>query len=103
MITSIAASPRLMEMRSAAEVELGIAPDGSADYRPLECRPPPAIADAGPLATILQAVKVREQRRDAIRSELKTLALPRHTEVRDTAAVRAELTEIPQNLACHGT
>jgi len=29
-----------------------------------------AIADAGPLATILQAAKVREQRRDAIRAEL---------------------------------
>ena len=50
-----------------------------------------AIADAGPLATILQAVKVREQRRDAIRAELKTLATPRHTETRDTSRSRAEL------------
>jgi hypothetical protein len=29
-----------------------------------------AIADVGPLATILQAVKVREQRRDAIRTRV---------------------------------
>ncbi len=33
-----------------------------------------AIADAGPLDTILQAIRVREQRREAIRTELKTLA-----------------------------
>jgi len=39
-----------------------------------------AIANVGPLATILQAVKVREQRRDAIRTELKTLATPRSAE-----------------------
>jgi hypothetical protein len=48
-----------------------------------------AIADAGPLATILQAVKVREQRRDAIRSELKTLATPRRAGTRDTCEIRA--------------
>ena len=47
-----------------------------------------AIANVGPLATILQAVKVREQRRDAIRTELKTLATPRSAEARDTSQVR---------------
>jgi len=38
-----------------------------------------AIADVGPLATILQAGQVRaaRPRRDAIRTELKTLARPR--------------------------
>ena len=47
-----------------------------------------AIANVGPLATILQAVKVREQRRDAIRTELKTLATPRSAEARDTSQIR---------------
>jgi hypothetical protein len=56
-----------------------------------------AIADAGPLATILQAVKVREQRRDAIRSELKTLATPRRAGTRDTCEIRAELVEYLEN------
>ena len=51
-----------------------------------------AIADVGPLATIPQAVRGREQRRDAIRAELKTLAMPGHTAARDTAEIRAELT-----------
>src|SRR5207249_7130608 len=50
-----------------------------------------AIADAGPLGTILQAVKVREQRRDSIRSELKTLATHRRVEPRDTSDIRATL------------
>ena len=52
-----------------------------------------AIADAGPLATILQAVKVREQRRDAIRTELKTLVTPRRAEARDKSQILAELEE----------
>ena len=49
-----------------------------------------AIADAGPLATILQAIKVREQRRDAIRTELRTVA-PSRAASRATAEIRAEL------------
>ena len=64
-----------------------------------------AIADAGPLATILQAVKVREQRRDAIRTELKTLGGPGRIKIRDTSEVRAELMEYLQNwrdMARHG-
>ena len=56
-----------------------------------------AIADAGPLATILQAVKVREQRRDAIRTELKTLGTSGRIKVRDTSEIRAELMEYLQN------
>jgi Recombinase zinc beta ribbon domain len=52
-----------------------------------------AIADAGPLETILRAVKVREQRRDAIRAELKTLATRRRAESRDLSQVRATLVE----------
>src|SRR3989441_5431363 len=56
-----------------------------------------AIADAGPLATILQAVKVREQRRDAIRTELKTLATPRQAGTRATSDIRAELVEYLEN------
>src|SRR5207244_663615 len=56
-----------------------------------------AIADAGPLATILQAVKVREQRQDAIRAELKTLATPRQAGSRDTSEIRAELVEYLEN------
>src|SRR5262245_14866535 len=56
-----------------------------------------AIADAGPLATILQAVKAREQRRDAIRSELKTLATPRRAGTRATSEIRAELVEYLDN------
>jgi len=50
-----------------------------------------AVADAGPLETLLQAVKVREQRRDTIRSELKTLTTQRRVESRDTSDVRATL------------
>lgn len=50
-----------------------------------------AIANAGPLEAILQAVRVREQRRDAIRTELKTLATPRRAEVRNTSQIWAEL------------
>jgi hypothetical protein len=64
-----------------------------------------AIADAGPLATILQAVKVREQRRDAIRTELKTLGTPGRVKVRDTSEIRAELVEYLQtwrDIACQG-
>lgn len=56
-----------------------------------------AIADAGPLATILQAVKVREERRDAIRVHLKTLATPRQAGTRDTSEIRAELVEYLEN------
>ena len=56
-----------------------------------------AIADTGPLATILQAIKGREQRRDAIRAELKTLATPRQTGTRDTSEIRAELVEYLEN------
>ncbi len=50
-----------------------------------------AVADAGPLETLLQAVKVREQRRDTIRSELKTLTTQRRVEPRDTSDIRATL------------
>jgi hypothetical protein len=51
------------------------------------------VGVARPLATILQAVKVREQRRDAIRAELKTLARPTRTKTRETSEIRAELME----------
>src|SRR5437867_11057907 len=50
-----------------------------------------AVADAGPLETLLQAVKVREQSRDTIRSELKTLTTQRRVEPRDTSNIRATL------------
>jgi hypothetical protein len=56
-----------------------------------------AIADAGPLSTILHAVKIREQRRDAIRTELKTLGTPGRVKMRDTSDIRAELLEYLQN------
>ncbi len=56
-----------------------------------------AIADAGPLSTILQAVKIREQRRDAIRTELKTLGTPGRVKMRDTSDIRAELLEYLKN------
>jgi len=56
-----------------------------------------AIADGGPLETILQAVKVREQRRDAIRTELKTLPTQRRAEPRDTSQIRAALLEYLEN------
>jgi hypothetical protein len=56
-----------------------------------------AIADAGPLATILQAVKVRELRRESIRAELKQLATPRSANTRDTFEIRAELTQYLEN------
>jgi len=59
--------------------------------------PTALLADAGPLATILQAVKVREQRRDAIRTELKTLGTSGRIKVRDTSEIRAELMEYLQN------
>jgi site-specific DNA recombinase len=52
-----------------------------------------AIADAGPLATILQAVKGREQRREAIRAELQTLAAQRRAEPVDAAQIRSTLRE----------
>jgi len=38
-----------------------------------------------------------EQRRDAIRAELKTLATPRRADVRDTSEIRAELVQYLQN------
>ena len=53
-----------------------------------------AIADAGPLTTILEAVKVREQRRDAIRVKLKSLGTPMRAKVRDTSQIRSELVTI---------
>jgi len=56
-----------------------------------------AIADAGPLATILEAVKVRERRRDAVRMELKSLGTPAPAKVRDTSEIRAELVEYLHN------
>jgi hypothetical protein len=56
-----------------------------------------AIADAGPLATILEAVKEREQRRDAIRTELKTVGTPGRSKIRDTSEIRAELVQYLQN------
>jgi len=40
---------------------------------------------------LLQAVKVREQRRDAVRAELKTLTTQRRVEPRDTSDIRATL------------
>ncbi len=52
-----------------------------------------AIADAGPLDAILQAVKVREQRRNTIRTELKTLATQRRAEPRDASKIRMGLLE----------
>jgi len=51
-----------------------------------------AIADAGPLDTILRAIKVREQRRDTIRAELKMLAPQKPREV-DVGRIRATLSE----------
>jgi len=57
----------------------------------------------GPLATILQAVKVREQRRDAIRTELKTLATPRSRRGPRHVSDPAELVEYLEHWACHGT
>jgi Recombinase zinc beta ribbon domain len=56
-----------------------------------------AIADAGPLTTILQAVKVREQRREAIRRELKTIATPRAVRTRDASEIRVELVQYLEN------
>src|SRR3989442_5478402 len=48
-----------------------------------------AVADAGPLETLLQAVQVREHRRDGIRSGLKTLTTQRRVEPRDTSDIPA--------------
>jgi hypothetical protein len=45
----------------------------------------------------VRAVKVREQRRDAIRTELKTLATPRRVQPRNTSQIRAELVEYLEN------
>ncbi len=56
-----------------------------------------AIADAGPLETILRAVKVREERRAAIRTELKKLRTSRPAQPRDTSEIRAELVEYLRN------
>ncbi len=56
-----------------------------------------AIAEAGPFETILQAVKVREQRREAIRTELKTLVVQRLAEPRDTSLIRAALLDYLEN------
>ena len=56
-----------------------------------------AIADAGPLDTILQAIKVREARRDAIRQELKVFALQRPGEP-DAKEIRATLGGLPGRL-----
>ena len=49
-----------------------------------------AIADAGPLDTILQAIRVREERRDAIRADLKVFTLPKAGEP-DAREIRATL------------
>ena len=51
-----------------------------------------AIADVGPLETILQAIRVREHRRDAIREELKALAPQKPRDV-DVGGIRATLGE----------
>ncbi len=51
-----------------------------------------AIADVGPLEAILQAIRVREHRRDAIRAELKALAPQKPREV-DVGGIRATLGE----------
>src|SRR5438093_515115 len=51
-----------------------------------------AIADVGPLETILQAIRVREHRRDAIRAELKALAPQKPRDV-DVGGIRATLGE----------
>jgi hypothetical protein len=53
-----------------------------------------AIADAGALDTILQAIKIREERRDAIRQELKVFALQRPGEP-DAKEIRATLPTWP--------
>jgi len=52
-----------------------------------------AIAEGGPLDTILQAVKAREQRRDAIRREMKTLASQQGFQPQDASEIRATLVE----------
>jgi tetratricopeptide (TPR) repeat protein len=52
-----------------------------------------AIADAGPLDAILQAIKARQLRRDAVRTELKTLATQRRAEPQNMSDVRATLVE----------
>ena len=49
-----------------------------------------AIADVGPLDTILQAIRAREERRDGIRAELKVFALERPAAC-DPGEIRAEL------------
>jgi site-specific DNA recombinase len=51
-----------------------------------------AIADAGPLETIVAAIKVREHRRDSIRAELKALA-PQKSREFDAGGIRATLRE----------
>jgi hypothetical protein len=51
-----------------------------------------AIADAGPLDTILQAIKIREHRRDALRAELKALIPLKPREV-DGGGIRATLSQ----------
>ena len=56
-----------------------------------------AIANAGPLATILEAVKVRERRRDAVRMELKSLSTPARAKMRDSSEIRAELVDYLNN------
>ncbi len=50
-----------------------------------------AISDAGPLATILAAIKAREQRRAAIRAELKSLAAQKRVEVPETSEIKTTL------------
>jgi len=52
-----------------------------------------AIADAGPLDAILQAIKARQLRRDAVRTELKALATQRRAEPKNTSEIRATLGE----------
>jgi hypothetical protein len=51
-----------------------------------------AIADAGPLETIVAAIKVREHRRDSIRAEMKAL-VPQKSREFDAGGIRATLRE----------
>jgi DNA invertase Pin-like site-specific DNA recombinase len=50
-----------------------------------------AIAASGPLDVILQAIKVREQRRGVIRTKLKTLGAQRPFEAQNTSQIRTVL------------
>lgn len=56
-----------------------------------------AIASGGSLDSILQAMRAREQRRAAIRTELKTLATNRQAEPHDASVIRARLRDYLQD------